>query len=190
MFWFICRLFTAFPTLSSTLQRSLTSRQISAYSFARLCSRDFRHSRHADEGRVAAVEEGAVDDLQDEGEVLQRQEGDGGAEREQQALQRRQEEGEDGGLQVGVLLTLPCEQPPVQPSEGGGIYIYIFQSFVTIKTMLAVAVVLQRRTVAPSVQEEALPQVIPCVLLSYYISCLCYVCSLMVILSICSLRKS
>lgn len=120
MFWFICHLFTAFPTLSSTLQRSLTSRQISAYSFARLCSRDFRHSRHADEGRVAAVEEGAVDDLQDEGEVLQRQEGDGGAEREQQALQRRQEEGEDGGLQVGVLLTLPCEQPPVQPSVGGG----------------------------------------------------------------------
>lgn len=66
-----------------------------------------RWKRHADEGRVAAVEEGAVDDLQDEGEVLQRQEGDGGAEREQQALQRRQEEGEDGGLQVGVLLTLP-----------------------------------------------------------------------------------
>lgn len=32
--------------------------------------RHLRHSRHADEGRVAAVEEGAVDDLQDEGEVL------------------------------------------------------------------------------------------------------------------------
>lgn len=77
-----------------------------------------RHSRHADEGRVAAVEEGAVDDLQDEGEILQRQEGDGGAEREQQALQRRQEEGQDGGSQVGILLTLPCEQPPVQPSVG------------------------------------------------------------------------
>lgn len=86
--------------------------------FIWLCSRNFRHSRHADEGRIAAVEEGAVDDLQDEGEVLQRQEGDGGAEREQQALQRRQEEGEDGGLQVGVLLTLPCEQPPAQPSVG------------------------------------------------------------------------
>lgn len=81
------------------------------------CSRELGHSRHADEGRVAAVEEGAVDDLQDEGEVLQRQEGDGGAEREEQALQRRQEEGEDGGSQVGLLLTLPCGQTP---AWGGG----------------------------------------------------------------------
>lgn len=38
-----------------------------------------RYSRHADEGRVAAVEEGAVDDLQDEGEVLERQVRRGGA---------------------------------------------------------------------------------------------------------------
>lgn len=35
------------------------------------------YSRHADEGRVAAVEEGAVDHLQDEGEVLERQVWDG-----------------------------------------------------------------------------------------------------------------
>lgn len=80
--------------------------------------RHLRHSRHTDEGGVATVEEGAVDDLQDEGEVLERQDRDGGADREQQALQRRQEEGEDGSSQVGFLLTLPCEQPTAQPSGG------------------------------------------------------------------------
>lgn len=39
----------------------------------------FRYSRHTDEGRVATIEEGAVDHLQDEGEVLERQVRGGGA---------------------------------------------------------------------------------------------------------------
>lgn len=58
------------------------------------------HSRHTDEGRAAAVEEGAVDDLQDEGEVLQLQERDGGADRKQQELQRRQGQRDDRGPQT------------------------------------------------------------------------------------------
>lgn len=69
-----------------------------------------RYSRHTDEGRVAAVEEGAVDHLQDEGEVLERQVRGGGAHWEQQTLQRRHEERQHGGPQVGVLLALTCKQ--------------------------------------------------------------------------------
>lgn len=68
------------------------------------------YSRDADEGRVAAVEEGAVDHLQDEGEVLQRQERGGGTNREQHTLQRRQEEREHRGPQVRLTFTLPCEE--------------------------------------------------------------------------------
>lgn len=64
------------------------------------------YSRHTDERRVASIQEGAVDHLQDEGGVLERQVWGGGAHREQQALQRRQEEGEDRGSQISLLLTL------------------------------------------------------------------------------------
>lgn len=42
-------------------------------------NRAIRYSRHTDEGRVATVKEGAVDHLQDEGEVLERQVCGGGA---------------------------------------------------------------------------------------------------------------
>lgn len=40
---------------------------------------NIQYSRHAEEGRVTAIEEGAVDHLQDEGEVLERQVCRGGA---------------------------------------------------------------------------------------------------------------
>lgn len=66
------------------------------------------HSRHTDEGHEAAKEEGAVDDLHHEREILKLQHRDGGADGEQQALQRRQEEGEDCGPQVCVSLALAC----------------------------------------------------------------------------------
>lgn len=75
-----------------------------------------RHSRHADEGRVAPVEEGAVDHLQDEGEVLERQVAGGGAHREQHALERRDEQRQDGGPQVGLLLALTCRGTRTPPS--------------------------------------------------------------------------
>lgn len=65
-------------------------------------------SRDADEGCVSSVEEGAVEDLQDEGEVLQREEGDGGAHGKQEALQRRQEQRQAGGAQVRLLLGFSC----------------------------------------------------------------------------------
>lgn len=45
------------------------------------------YSRYADEGCVATVEEGPVEHLQDEGEVLKRKTGDGGAHRKQHTLQ-------------------------------------------------------------------------------------------------------
>lgn len=64
------------------------------------------HLRHTDEGRVATVEEGAVEHLQDEGEVLKRQVRRGGTNGEQQTLQRRQEERKHGCPQVGLLFTL------------------------------------------------------------------------------------
>lgn len=67
------------------------------------------YSRQTDEGSVAAVEEGAVDDLQNEGGILQRQEWDSGANREQHTLQSRQEEREHSGPQVCQLFTLPCK---------------------------------------------------------------------------------
>ena len=63
-------------------------------------------SRDADEGGVAPVEEGAVEHLQDEGEVLQGQQGRGGTQGEQKALQRRQEQREHGRTQVRLVLTL------------------------------------------------------------------------------------
>lgn len=53
------------------------------------------YSRHADERCVAAVEERAVDHLQDEGEVLKGQVGGSGTDREQHTLQRRQEQRKD-----------------------------------------------------------------------------------------------
>ncbi len=50
------------------------------------------YSRDTEEGCIAAVQEGAVDHLQDEGEVLKRQVRRGGTNREQHTLQRREEE--------------------------------------------------------------------------------------------------
>lgn len=52
--------------------------------------------RNADEGLVASVEEGAVDNLQDKGEVLQREDRTGEAHTEEETLQGGQEEGEKG----------------------------------------------------------------------------------------------
>lgn len=51
--------------------------------------------RNADKGLVASVEERAVDNLQDEGEVLQREDRRGETHRKT-ALQGGQEEGERG----------------------------------------------------------------------------------------------
>lgn len=65
------------------------------------------YSRHTDEGRVAAIEEGAVEHLQDEGEVLKRQVWGGGTNGKQQALQGRQEERKHRRPQVHLLLALP-----------------------------------------------------------------------------------
>lgn len=71
-------------------------------------------SRDADEGCVAPVEEGAVDDLQDEGAVLQREQRDGGAHGEEQALHGRQEERQGGGAQVRLPLRLSCGDTDVK----------------------------------------------------------------------------
>lgn len=68
------------------------------------------YSRHTDEGCVAAIEEGAVEHLHDEGEILKRQIRDGGADREHHTLQRRQEERQHRGPQVGFLFTLSYKQ--------------------------------------------------------------------------------
>lgn len=61
-------------------------------------------SRDANEGCVATVEEGAIEDLQAEGKVLQREERDGGAHREEEALQGGQEQRQVGGAQVRLLF--------------------------------------------------------------------------------------
>ena len=63
-------------------------------------------SRDADEGGVASVEEGAVEDLQDEGEVLEWEEGSGGTGREEEALQGGEEEGKNGRAQIHLPLCL------------------------------------------------------------------------------------
>jgi len=68
----------------------------------------FPYSRDVDERRVAPVDEGAVEDLQSEGQVLQREERDGGAHREQEALQGGEEQGQRGGVQVGLLRGFSC----------------------------------------------------------------------------------
>ncbi len=65
-------------------------------------------SRHTDESSVSSVEEGSVEDLQDEGEVLQRKDGGGGTHRKQHTLQRRQRQRQYGCLQVCFLFTLSC----------------------------------------------------------------------------------
>lgn len=72
------------------------------------------NSRHTDEGRSAAVEEGAVDDLHDEGEVLKLQQRDGGADGKQEALQRRHGQRDDWGPQVCVLLALSYKVSPAE----------------------------------------------------------------------------
>lgn len=50
--------------------------------------------RQGDEGLVASVKEGAVDNLQDKGEILQREDGTSETHTEEEALQGGQEEGE------------------------------------------------------------------------------------------------
>lgn len=60
--------------------------------------------RDANEGCISPIEEGAIEDLQNKGEVLQWEDRNGGAQREQQALQGGQEQGEIGGAQVCLLL--------------------------------------------------------------------------------------
>lgn len=66
----------------------------------------YGHSRNADECSVPSKEEGAIEDLKTKGEVLQWEERDGGTHGEQQALQHGQEQGQDGGMQVSLLLRL------------------------------------------------------------------------------------
>lgn len=66
------------------------------------------YPRDADERCISAVEEGAVDDLQDKGEVLQWEERHRGTDREDQALQGGDGKGEAGGAQVGLLLRFSC----------------------------------------------------------------------------------
>lgn len=66
------------------------------------------HLRDAEEGGVPAVQERPVDDLQDEGEVLQGQQRDGSTHGEQQTLDDGQKQRQTGGLQVGVAVALVC----------------------------------------------------------------------------------
>lgn len=63
------------------------------------------YSRNVNEGCIPPVEEGAIEDLQNEREVLQREDRDGGTQREQQALQGGQEQGQGGGAQIRLLLS-------------------------------------------------------------------------------------
>lgn len=62
---------------------------------------------NTDEGLMASVKEGAVDNLQDEGEVLQRENRTGETHTEEETLQRGQEEGEKGRVQVCLPLGFP-----------------------------------------------------------------------------------
>jgi hypothetical protein len=55
---------------------------------------------------VSTIDEGTVEDLQDEGEVLERKERRGDADVEEEALEGGEEEGERRGAQVGFLLCL------------------------------------------------------------------------------------
>ncbi len=74
-----------------------------------VCVRD-SYSRNANERCVSPVEEGAIEDLYNKGEVLQRQGRNGGAHREQQALQGGQEQRQRGGAQVRLLLCFSCRR--------------------------------------------------------------------------------
>lgn len=88
-------------------------------------------SHNANECCIPSVEEGAVEDLKDKGEVLQWEERNWGADWEQQALQGGDEEGEAGGAQVGLLRRLSCRgkkgqelllKTPVQAEAAAWIY--------------------------------------------------------------------
>lgn len=50
------------------------------------------YSRNANKGCSSSIKKGAVEDLQNEGEVLEREERDGGTDGEHQALQTGQEQ--------------------------------------------------------------------------------------------------
>lgn len=66
------------------------------------------YSRNVNERCISPVEEGAIEDLKNKGEVLQREERNGGAHGEQQALQGGEEQRERGGAQVRLPLSLSC----------------------------------------------------------------------------------
>lgn len=74
------------------------------------------YSRDANERRVAPIQEGAVENLQSECEVLQREQRNRGAHREEQALQAGEEQGQAGGAQICLLLCLTFRMK----SGGGG----------------------------------------------------------------------
>lgn len=72
------------------------------------------NSRDAKEGCIPPIKEGAIEDLQDEGEVLQREKSNGGAHRKEEALQGSQEQGQIGGAQVRLLLRLSYSTREIQ----------------------------------------------------------------------------
>ena len=61
---------------------------------------------------------GGADDLQGEGEVLQREDRNGGADGEEEAQEAGDEEGESTGTQAGLLLRLSCRREKIR---GGGL---------------------------------------------------------------------
>lgn len=64
------------------------------------------YPRDANECCISAIEEGAIEDLQSEGEILQREERNRDADGEEQALQGGQQQGQKGGAQVRLPLRL------------------------------------------------------------------------------------
>lgn len=89
------------------------------------------YSRHTDEGRVAAIEEGAVEHLQDEGEVLKRQVWGGGTNGKQQALQGRQEERKHRRPQVHLLLALPYKH-----NNDWSVHVALYESGASLRVSL------------------------------------------------------
>lgn len=89
------------------------------------------YSRHTDEGRVAAIEEGAVEHLQDEGEVLKRQVWGGGTNGKQQALQGRQEERKHRRPQVHLLLALPYKH-----NNDWSVHVALYESAASLRVSL------------------------------------------------------
>lgn len=89
------------------------------------------YSRHTDEGRVAAIEEGAVEHLQDEGEVLKRQVWGGGTNGKQQALQGRQEERKHRRPQVHLLFALPYKH-----NNDWSVHVALYESGASLRVSL------------------------------------------------------